>query len=336
MKKKKEVEIYDPRPVKLFFADMEYIPQSDFSALNLDSFHRYRDLFRLYQPNHPYNGLQDEEFSLRLGFIIRLDKEIKCTKAGLLLFGNDYMIRRYYPYYELRLIDERDPYQINQPTRVLESGQGNWNGNLFEFILKGSALISESEHLFRWSAPNDGYLVQIVREAISIASCNVDFNNQQSIHLQINETALSLSFGVAEDLQVASIQHNLIANPTIANALACINLAKRKGMGYPFIKKLAEHFRFPKPTLEKNPATNVIELTLPLSKAQNDLANHTKQTPFDAYLSSITELEVFSRNDVIKATGKSPASASNYLKQALKEGKIKIAEGFTKGKYSKA
>ena len=329
------VETYTPKKAILDAADMEYLPSSGIPDLNLDTLHDYRNFFRLYQPGHPYNALNDETFLERIGGSIEIDKETKLTKAGLLLFGNDHIIRRFYPYFSLLFIDERDPFIIQQQPIRIETFSGTWAGNLFGFIVEVSSKVATAQQAFKHIERNDGYLVQLIRELLSIALCNVDFSAGEGISFIIGEKGLSLSFAAPNKIELSSLNQGYVANPTIANALGCINLAKRRGMGLPFIRKLAKQLQFGKISVDQSIEKHEIRIEIEFVKSQISRQTPTISPAFDAYLEQLEIDESFTRSDVIKATGKSPATVSIYIKKALDEGLIVLSSGYVQGKYRK-
>lgn len=335
MKKPKEVEIYTPRHASLDYADMAYLPGSGIEELNLDTFRYYRNFFRLCQNNHPYNQLNDETFLERIGGCVLIDGKIVLTKAGLLLFGNDHHIRRYFPYYSLSFIDKRDPYLIQQSPTRLESFSGDWSGNLFDFVLNVSGKVADAQLAFSKAMPNDGNLVQIVRELLSVALCNIEFIKGNGLELRLDEKGLMISFQVDKGTGLMTINRGQNANPTIANALACVNLAKRKGMGLPFVRRLCNALGFSDLSVTKNEESKTVKIEFEFEASKNSTQENAPLLTFEAYLYHLRPLEQFTRQDAIKATGKSPATISLYIKKALSENKITLAKGYKQGCYVK-
>lgn len=333
MRKKQEVDIYLPKEAKYDAADMAYYPETDLSFLCFDSLRHYRDLFKLYQPNHPWNGLSDEEFCVRLGFAIKIEKAFHLTKAGLLLFGNDYSIRRFFPYHALSYKNSRDMYALNAPQATIESMSGTWGGGLFDFFISTTSSFAARQHLLRHEQGDQSLMIQIVRELLSLALCNVDFSYGEQLELDVSNNRIVVDFGVNKGATAETLRGKEIANPTIANALACLNLAKRRGMGVDFINKVLKTLGYEKMKILVN--NGAAEFSISTAKTEYSCQNPHEINSFAKFLNSVRAGEVFSRADVIKATGKSPAMASIYLQSALKEGTIVIAPSFKRGKYIK-
>ena len=334
MRQKNVVETYKPRVATFDLSDMEYFPTSGMPDLNMSSLRYYRDLFRLYQPNHPYSYLKDEEFLSTMGITVIEDDKTHLSKAGLLLFGQENAIHRYYPHFFLSYVDDRDPYDLGEKEKRIESYSGTWDGNLFRFLLIVTNELSSKQYLYRHVQTHNGYLVQIVREMLSIASCNADFNSGRGIYLHMGERSIELSFPVSKDFDEYQFSKGKDANPTIANALACINLAKRRGMGLAFIKKLTKQLGYAPLSLKLDPSLSEVTILVPLVKEQSMDKEHNLNE-FERYLEELAPGAEFSRLDVIKATGKSKAMASIYIKKALRNGQISLDEKCIKGKYRK-
>ena len=66
-------------------------------ALNADSVASYRRQFKNRRPGHPWVGLSDEDFLLRIE-ALRLDgSQVRPTRAGLLMFGEAWRITSEFP-----------------------------------------------------------------------------------------------------------------------------------------------------------------------------------------------------------------------------------------------
>ncbi|WP_049778977.1 AlbA family DNA-binding domain-containing protein [Thiomicrospira cyclica] len=104
--------------------------------LNPDSLKRYRQLMAVRNPQHPFNEVDDLAFLERIG-AWRKDRESGkqgLTLAGLLMFGQDYLIREKLPNYQLDYRDGFDS-KYDSETRWQDrvTLDGTWSGNLFDF-----------------------------------------------------------------------------------------------------------------------------------------------------------------------------------------------------------
>ena len=83
--------------------DMEVIEEADIEDLNQDSIRGYRNSHKSFKPGHPFERLDDKEYLRVIGAagFSKDDKRIHPTAAGMLMFGNEYDIVRYFPDYFL-------------------------------------------------------------------------------------------------------------------------------------------------------------------------------------------------------------------------------------------
>ena len=89
-----------------------------------------------YRSGHPWETLNDEQYLEKIGAaaIYEEDGKIHPTAAGLLMFGEEYRIVREFPEYFLDYREMLDP-SIRWTDR-LQSGSGDWTGNLFDFYFR--------------------------------------------------------------------------------------------------------------------------------------------------------------------------------------------------------
>lgn len=130
--------------VRRMFADADVLHPADgrilknytMEDIDIDSLNRYRQLFKLSSPDHPWLALNDIDLLKMLGGY-RKDRqsgEEGFTVAGLLMFGKTLSITdeeccpHFYPDYQERLTEEDD---IRWTNRIC--ADGTWEANLFNF-----------------------------------------------------------------------------------------------------------------------------------------------------------------------------------------------------------
>lgn len=328
---KRAVDLYRPLEIDLSHTDMLYLKKSDLTCLCFDAFHRYRELFRLYQNNHPWNVFQDEEFLIRIGSAVKIKKDVYLTKAGILLFGYDYAIRRFFPYYDIHCKYSINLFGMGITERSLSAYDGKWSGCLFDLLLELTSRVSDM-----YRAANEGALrIQLLKELLGVAVTNIDPTSPIGLFLQVEDDKLSLEFGVPNDFEVSALGTAKVTNPTIGNALACINLARRRGTGIPMVKRILALEGLPKIQIEKPANSQSLKIGISLSKNEKTLQNQPEANEMDGFLASIHHGESFTRKDVVAFLGKSPAMVSIYIKKALEEGKIEVEEGYLNSRYIK-
>ena len=79
--------------------DRAIVEDMGVDALNADSVASYRRQFKSRRSDHPWVGLSDEDFLLRIE-ALRLDgSQVRPTRAGLLMFGEAWRITSEFPYW---------------------------------------------------------------------------------------------------------------------------------------------------------------------------------------------------------------------------------------------
>ena len=115
--------------------DAAPVPEMTPAVFNADTLKSYRNRFRVFKPDHVWNSLEDVEFLEKIGAVrIGEDDRLHPTKAGLLMFANEYDIVKEFPNYFLDF-RETEPGAERWSDRVVSSS-GDWSGNLFDFYFK--------------------------------------------------------------------------------------------------------------------------------------------------------------------------------------------------------
>ena len=85
--------------------DMEVLEEAEIEDLNQESIRGYRNSHKSFKPGHPFERLDDNEYLRVIGAagFSKNDKKLHPTAAGMLMFGNEYDIVRYFPEYFFRL-----------------------------------------------------------------------------------------------------------------------------------------------------------------------------------------------------------------------------------------
>ena len=160
-------------------SDMKVLEDFEITDLNLDTIHAYRNRHIAYRAEHVWEGLTDEEYLERIGAAkrVKADKRLHPTGAGLLMFGEEYRILYEYPEYFLDYREMLDP-SIRWTDRV-QSGSGDWTGNLFDFFFRiYSKLVKDLKIPFQLDGVtriDDTPVHKALREALANCLINTDF-----------------------------------------------------------------------------------------------------------------------------------------------------------------
>ena len=165
--------------------DMEVLDEAEIEDLNIDSIRGYRNSHKSFKPGHPFERLNDNEYLRAIGAagISKEDKKLHPTAAGMLMFGNEYDIVRYFPEY---FLDYREnPDTVIRWTDRIQSSSGEWSGNLFDFyfrvynkITKDIKVPFKMEGGFRI---DDTPVHRALREALTNCIINADFYGKYGV-----------------------------------------------------------------------------------------------------------------------------------------------------------
>ena len=107
--------------------DLNIVDWAKPDVLDVESLRRYRNRMQSCRPGHVWLGLDNETFLLRIG-AMGYDKDgvMRPTRAGLLMFGNEYNIVREFPLY---FLDYREKFEVGTRwTDRVYSSSGEWSG----------------------------------------------------------------------------------------------------------------------------------------------------------------------------------------------------------------
>lgn len=166
------------------------------SNLDGDSVRAYRVRYDARHQGSAWSALPDEDFLERVGAARRAASgELLVTRAGLLMFGQEWRILYEYPDYFLDYREHLDPY-VRWTDRI-ESQSGDWSGNVFDFFSRVSAkLLVDLKKPFRLEGMvrqdttpvHDG-----VREALANCLVNADYLQPWSVVVEKWPDRISLA-----------------------------------------------------------------------------------------------------------------------------------------------
>ena len=248
--------------------DMEVLDEAEIEDLNQDSIRGYRNSHKSFKSGHPFERLNDKEYLRVIGAagFSKDDKKLHPTAAGMLMFGNEYDIVRYFPEY---FLDYREnPDTIIRWTDRLQSSSGEWSGNVFDFYFRVYNKITKDIKVpFRMEGGfrvDDTPVHRALREALANCIINTDFykkqaiktkNNQEKIRLYLRgrETAktrdiadlLGLSMArtrevlsVMDDVEVMGREINQLLSVLGEDTLSAVELMERLGLSHrPMFRK---------------------------------------------------------------------------------------------------
>ena len=229
----------------------------------------YRNVFASLRPSHPWCRLSDCDFLVRLKAAI-LDREgevVRPTRAGLLMFGYEYVILDEFPDY---LLDYREVRTgIRWDDRVVSS-DGTWSGNVFDFWTRVLPRLTEGLKVpFELNGElrrvDDTPLHKAVREALTNALVHADYQGRRGVVVvrRGDRVELSNPGGMRIGADVAFAGGITDArNAAIARMFSLIGAGERAGSGLEFIRLTSERYGLPRPELIEEHGPDRTTLTL--------------------------------------------------------------------------
>ena len=270
-------------------ADRRALEDFSLDCLCGETIQRYRTIFAGHKPASPWNADSGEDFLYHIGAIVKgRDSKMHPTKAGLLAFGYEYEITRYYPQF---LLDYRE--ETSGATRWDDricSQSGDWSGNAIDFYL------SVTERLLRYfKAPfssgkggvrhnTNNPVTEAVNEAVANAIAHAHYGSNASVKVVLRPNELNVTntgdFLIDRKVAIAG-GFSETRNPTLMRMLSLIGATDRAGSGLQTIWSVWGETFGSEPILEEYHSPSYVQLSLPLSGRLSD-GSHSRESTHDA------------------------------------------------------
>ena len=249
-------------------------------ALCGETVRTYRRSYDLHHSRSAWSKLDDEEFLCRIGAAGRgRDGGLHPTRAGLLMFGEEWRIQPEFPNYFLDYRQETDP-RARWQDRVTSQTAGEWSGNVFDFFerayekmrqaLRVPFRLDENSRRIDETPAHDA-----LREAIANCLVNADYDGRRGVVLLWKEDGFHLSnpggFRIPiEDAYVGGSSDP--RNGTMMKMLNLVNIGERAGSGVPNMVEDWTSAGYGRPELSErvNPERSTIFLPLDAGRAERD------------------------------------------------------------------
>nr|WP_300813575.1 RNA-binding domain-containing protein [uncultured Acetatifactor sp.] len=256
---------------------MDMIVLEDFSLadLNDETVQGYRNYHVAVRPGHVWEKLQKEEYLEKIGAVGRLRESdiLRPTAAGLLMFGEEYRIVRYFPEYFLDYREVLDP-SIRWTDRI-QSSSGDWTGNLFDFFFRVyNKLTRDFEKPFALDGVariEDTSVHKAVREALANCIVNTDFYLPRGIVILKEQDQIVMQNPGSIRAGKAQMLRGGISDPrnkAIMKMLNLISIGERAGSGVPDIYSVWADKGWTTPVVEEQYGPDRSILTLAFRKKQ--------------------------------------------------------------------
>lgn len=261
--------------------DMIVLDDFDLAALDMDSVRRYRIRMKSHRPGHVWEELEDADFLYKLGAVGRgEDGKLHPTAGGLLMFGYEYEITRYFPSYFLDY-QERMEDDTRWTDRIVSSS-GDWSGNLYDFYFRVyNRLQQEIKVPFRvenGERVDETPVHTALREALANCLINADYYGPRGLVIVRKKDSITLSnpgsFRIAlEDARSGGLSDP--RNTALMKMFNLINVGERAGSGIPSIFSIWKKQGWDEPVLTEELSPERITLALPLTNGKKTAVKHS-------------------------------------------------------------
>jgi predicted HTH transcriptional regulator len=253
--------------------------------IDLDSLHRYRNLFRVWNADHIWNEVDDKTFLRNLGGYIvnRADGKEGLSMAGLMMFGKGLSIRERFDNFRMEYLNFCNLIGEERYSDRL-TYDGRWENNLYQFFsIVLPKMTFDLPRPFRMEGMqrvDDTPQHKAVREAFTNAIIHADLMMESAI-LRIEKHDDKLCFRNPGLLRLPLEQiyeggNSKARNPRIQNMLRMIGFGENIGSGFPQIIAAWKDTKWGEPELKNKIELDEVELVLPLGKVANVVNNDRK------------------------------------------------------------
>lgn len=219
--------------------DAVAVEDIDLSALCMETVRAYRQMFKLTNPNHLWNTLDDEIFLRRIRATgAAQDGQYHPTEAGLLMFGYEYEITRRFPQYFLDYQEDRNVVGIAKWKDRIVSSSGDWSGNVFDFAMKIlPKLQSDLKIPFvvkGFQRIDDTPLHRLMREAVTNCLVHADYYGRQGIVVSKNSDCFVFANPGGMRIPTSEALAGGVSDPrnaTLLKMFSFIRFGERAGSG---------------------------------------------------------------------------------------------------------
>src|SRR5574344_899348 len=265
---------------------LEYYTMDDIDMPTLD---RYRIMFRLANPEHVWNDLDNKEFLMQLGGYVVNRKESTegLTMAGLLMFGKGLPIRDRFDNLRMDYIDKTDLIGEQRYSDRL-TYDGTWENNLFNFMrMVLPRLTRDLPRPFKMEGmerKDDTPQHKAVREALTNAIIHADLMLNGILKVEKYDDKFVLTNPGLLKLPIEQIYaggESKARNQRMQAMLRMIGYGENLGSGFPLILSAWNEKHWLKPELIEQPELMQVKLILhiedKIDKSKSEPKNEPKE-----------------------------------------------------------
>lgn len=238
--------------------------------IDLASLRSYRIEFEHRNPEHVWNGVDDQTFLKNMGgfAVDRSTGNGWLTAAGLLMFGQGVAVRERFDNIRMDYLDESHLLPGSRWSDRL-TYDGMWENNLYNFMRQVvPKLVSELKRPFKLEGMvriDDTPIHHAIREAIVNMLIHSDYLITGVLKVVKKDTGFCFSNPGSLKLTVQSIYnggHSVARNPRLQTMFRMIGYGDNIGSGFPTILKAWGEENWRKPDLRQNEELHQVELRL--------------------------------------------------------------------------
>jgi len=248
--------------------------------IDLDTLHRYRTLFRVWNNDHVWNEVDDKTFLRNLGGYIVNREEGKegLSMAGLMMFGKGLPIRERFDNFRMDYLNFCNLIGEERYSDRL-TYDGRWENNLYQFFsIVLPKMTFDLPRPFRMEGlqrVDDTPQHKAVREAFTNSIIHADLMMDAGI-LRIEKHDDRLCFRNPGLLRLPIEQiyeggNSKARNPRIQNMLRMVGFGENIGSGFPKIIAAWKETGWGEPELKNKTEVDEVELVLPVSAATTNV-----------------------------------------------------------------
>lgn len=250
--------------------DSVLVENYDINDLDMETVHRYRNMFSSRNLHHIWIKLSDEEFLMQLGAIARdrNTQKVWVTVAGLLMFGKGLSIREKFPYFNLdylNMIDSDTDFRYGDRVTI----DGNWENNLFNFYMKVINKLVEGLPIpFRLEGivrVDDTPVNRALREALVNTLIHGNYSIEGTIKVMRFRNRFEFHNPGNLRIPVSDVYSGGISkcrNKNLQKMFRLIGFGENIGSGFPKILKAWYDQKWAEPILEENFRINEVVLKM--------------------------------------------------------------------------
>ena len=312
--------------------DSTILEDMDYSDIDLDTLHSFRNFMSVHNPGHGWNAADDQVFAEKMGITARKGGKVYLTVAGLVMFGKEYRIYREFPRYKLDYREYGDG--GTEWTFRLVTGDGQWEGNVFNYYIRVSNRIT-SELDTPLEIGKDMVRIEdtdshkAIRELLLNALIHADYRGNLTVYAERRKNRIIISNSGLFRIPLTEAENGGNSDPRnvlIAKMFSMIGLVERAGVGVNYVMRIWERDHNVQPRIIEDTEHDSVTAELPIGVREKVNTRESKIIELMASNPKITAAEMS------RIIGVSVPTISNTIKAMTSRGLI-VRKGGPKGKW---